>query len=72
MAQRWVDFMLSKRFQEDMPLQMYVFPVNSSAKLDPTFEKFLAVPEKPAAVAPDLIRANRDRWIEEWRNVVLR
>jgi thiamine transport system substrate-binding protein len=33
LAQAWIDFMLSVKFQEDMPLNMFVFPVNPAAKL---------------------------------------
>ncbi|HET7010486.1 MAG TPA: thiamine ABC transporter substrate-binding protein [Anaerolineales bacterium] len=72
LAERWVDFMLSVPFQEDMPIQMFVFPVHPQAALDPTFEAFLAIPEKPAWVPPEDIAANRERWIEEWTEVVLR
>ncbi len=35
LAEAWVDYMLSVDFQEDVPLQMYVFPVNENAVLDP-------------------------------------
>ncbi len=28
LAQKFVDFMLSQKFQEDMPLNMFVYPVN--------------------------------------------
>jgi thiamine transport system substrate-binding protein len=72
LAQKWVDFMLSPIFQTDMPLQMYVFPVNPKAPLDPTFQKFLAIPAHPAVVSPADITANRDRWIEAWTQAVLR
>jgi thiamine transport system substrate-binding protein len=64
--------MLSATFQEDMPLQMFVFPVNPEARLDPTFEKFLALPEHPAQVAAEAIAAHREEWIEAWTEVVLR
>ncbi len=72
MAEAWIDFMLSPIFQEDMPLQMYVFPVNPRAKLDPAFQEYLAVPDRPVAVAPADIEANRETWINAWREVVLR
>lgn len=71
LAEKWVDFMLSTRFQEDMPLQMYVFPVNPKAKLNETFQKYLAIPEKPAFVSPADIAAHRDEWIQAWTEVVL-
>ncbi len=72
LAQKWVDYMLSTSFQEDMPLQMYVFPVNPSARLNDTFAKFLVIPNKPAYVSPQDIAANRDRWISAWTAAVLR
>lgn len=72
LAEQWVDFMLSPRFQEDLPLQMFVFPVNPNAKLNETFQKYLGLPQKPAFVSPADIAANRERWIEAWTEVVLR
>ncbi len=72
LAEKWVDFMLSTTFQEDMPLQMYVFPVNPAAKLNDTFVKFRVDPQKPAYISPQDIAANRDRWIAAWTSAVLR
>ena len=72
LAKKWVNFMLSTPFQEDMPLQMYVFPVNPDASLNETFQKFLAIPENPAYVSPDDIAANREAWINAWTETVLR
>jgi thiamine transport system substrate-binding protein len=72
LAEAWVDFMLSPTFQEDIPLQMFVFPVNEKAQLDATFEQFLAVAEQPAVVDPAAIAANRERWIEAWLETVVR
>jgi len=72
LAEQWIDFMLSATFQEDMPLQMFVFPVNPEARLDPTFEKFLALPEHPAQVEAEAIAVHREEWIEAWTEVVLR
>jgi len=72
LAEKWVDFMISPTFQEDMPLQMYVFPVNPNAKLNETFQKFLAIPENPAYVSPEDIAANREAWINAWTETVLR
>ena len=72
MAQKWVDFMLSPAFQEDIPLQMFVFPVNENAELDETFQNFLAVPEETAEVSPEAIAENREAWIQAWTETVLR
>jgi len=72
MAENFIDFMLSPEFQEDIPLQMYVFPVNKNAKLDETFLQYLAIPDSPALLDPALIAANREKWINDWTDVVLR
>lgn len=72
LAEKWIDFMLSKRFQEDIPLQMFVFPVNQTAQLNETFQEFLAIPETPAFVSPEAIAANREVWIRDWTETVLR
>jgi len=72
LAEKWIDFMLSPKFQEDIPLQMYVFPVNTQAQLDATFEQYLAIPEEPAFVSPQDIAAKRQQWIQDWTELVLR
>jgi len=72
LAEKWVDFMLSPEFQEEIPLQMFVFPVNEQAKLDEVFEKYLAIPENPAYVSYEDIAKNREKWINEWTQLVLR
>jgi thiamine transport system substrate-binding protein len=72
LAKKWVDFMLSTQFQEDMPLQMYVFPVNPDAKLSEQFTKFLTEPAHPVVVSPADIAANREKWVQAWTDAVLR
>jgi thiamine transport system substrate-binding protein len=71
-AELWVDFMLSVDFQEDMPLQMFVFPVNPDAQLDEVFAQHLAIPDEPAYLDYEVIGENRERWLQEWTMTVLR
>jgi thiamine transport system substrate-binding protein len=71
-ARRFVDFLLSKRFQEDMPLQMFVYPVLEGAKLPAVFVEFSEVAPDPLSLPPQEIAQGRDRWIEEWTDAVLR
>lgn len=66
LAQKFVDFMLSKQFQEDMPLNMFVYPVNQTAELPEVFTQHAQIAEQPAILAYDEIAANRDAWIEAW------
>jgi thiamine transport system substrate-binding protein len=71
-ARELIDFMLSKRFQEDMPLTMFVFPVAQGAALPPAFEKYAIVPSDPLDLPPDEIEASRERWLDEWTRIVIR
>ncbi len=72
LARAFVDFMLDTPFQEDIPLQMFVYPANSQAALPALFTQFAPVPVEPAALDPAAIEANRERWIEAWTQTVLR
>ena len=72
LAQAWVDAMLSQPFQEDIPLQMFVYPANPNAELPAEFVAFAEAPTDVADVDPDAIEANREAWIEAWTDVMLR
>jgi len=72
LAQKFVDFMLGKTFQEDMPLQMFVYPVNPEAVLPEVYVKYNQVPETTGSLDPQLIADKRDAWIQAWTDTVLR
>jgi len=72
LAQKFVDFMLGTTFQEDMPLQMYVYPVNPAAKLPDAFVKYAQAPAQTAQLSPDEISQNRDAWIQAWKDAALK
>jgi thiamine transport system substrate-binding protein len=61
-----IDFMLSVRFQENIPLTWFVFPANTEAELPPEFVDNTVIPADPARLDPAIIAENRDRWIDEW------
>ena len=71
LAEKFVDFMLDQQFQEDMPLQMYVYPVNPAARLPDVFTKYAQVPDQPAILTPAAIAASRDQWVQAWTQAVL-
>ena len=72
LAEKFVDFILSKQFQEDMPLQMFVYPVNPSATLPDEFTKYSQAPKQTAFLAPDVIAEKRDAWIQAWTDIVMK
>ena len=71
-ARELIDFMLSRRFQRDIPLQMFVFPARRDVALPPEFARFAVVPEHPLELSPTKIDENRERWVREWTDIVVR
>jgi thiamine transport system substrate-binding protein len=71
-ARKLIDFMLSPAFQRDVPLSMFVFPVREGVPLPPAFLRWAVVPERPLELPAATIGRNRDRWIREWTELVLR
>jgi len=71
LAEAFIDFMLSVPFQEDIPMQMFVYPVNQNAELPQAFVDHVQVPEQPASLSPQQIDQNREEWIKDWTDLVL-
>jgi thiamine transport system substrate-binding protein len=69
-ARRVIDFLLSRPFQEDVPLRMFVFPVIDDADLPPEFERWSEEPEEPLALPPERVAAERDAWVQAWTDLM--
>jgi thiamine transport system substrate-binding protein len=72
LARKWIAFMLSDAAQGDVFGSMAVYPVIPGIKGPDDFDKFAPVPTSPAELAPAEIAKNRERWIREWTEIVLR
>ena len=72
LAQALLDYMLSQSFQEDIPLQMFVYPANVNAALPDVFAQFGQTPAKPVEIAPEAIEQSREVWINAWTDLMLR
>ena len=71
-AKKLIDFMLSERFQADVPGSMFVYPVRAGVALPAAFVKHAIVPRDPLQLPADEIDANRDRWVARWTDIVVR
>jgi thiamine transport system substrate-binding protein len=69
-AGQLIDHLLSIPVQEDIPLNMFVFPANQDAAIPEVFTRFSPVPVAPAVVAADTIEANRETWIDKWTDIL--
>ncbi|MGA4839318.1 thiamine ABC transporter substrate-binding protein [Streptomyces sp. G45] len=67
-----LDFLSSKRFQDDMPLQMFVNPVREAAQVPKVFREYGVEVDKPETMDPKKIADNRDAWVKTWTSLVLK
>ncbi|WP_221353968.1 thiamine ABC transporter substrate-binding protein [Streptomyces beigongshangae] len=67
-----VDFLISKRFQDDMPLNMFVYPVREGAQVPREFTEFGPRAEDPETLDPARIADHRDEWVKAWTSLVLK
>jgi thiamine transport system substrate-binding protein len=72
LAEKLIDFLLSREFQEDIPLKMFVFPANQDAGLPDVFQQYAELSPNPATLPPAEIAAKREAWIEAWTETALR
>jgi len=69
LARKLVDFMLSTPFQEDAPLQMFVYPANQDAQLPDLFVQFAEVPTIPPRSRPKPSRPTGRRGFRRGRTL---
>ena len=67
-----IDFLISKPFQQDMPLNMFVYPVAKGAAVPAEFTEFGPAAKDPETMAPAKIAADRDQWVKSWTSLVLK
>jgi thiamine transport system substrate-binding protein len=71
-ARKLVDFLISAKFQNELPLNLFVYPSRTDAVLPSEFTKFAVVPQTSLSIDPAQIAANRQQWQDEWTTIVLR
>ncbi|MFI2435007.1 thiamine ABC transporter substrate binding subunit [Streptomyces sp. NPDC018693] len=67
-----IDFLIGKEFQEDMPLNMFVYPVAEGAAVPAEFTQYGPAAENPLTMDPSKIAAERDQWVKSWTSLVLK
>ncbi|MFF1275524.1 thiamine ABC transporter substrate binding subunit [Streptomyces marokkonensis] len=67
-----LDFLISKPFQEDMPLNMFVYPVREGAQVPEEFAAFGPQAKDPETMDPAKIADSRDQWVKSWTSLVLK
>ncbi|MFD4260525.1 thiamine ABC transporter substrate binding subunit [Streptomyces sp. NPDC058534] len=67
-----LDFLIGKQFQEDLPLNMFVYPVREGAQIPEAFAKYGPQAKDPQTMDPAEIADNRDQWVKSWTSLVLK
>ncbi|MEU0070442.1 thiamine ABC transporter substrate-binding protein [Streptomyces sp. NPDC006332] len=67
-----LDFLLTKEFQEDMPMNMFVYPVREGAQVPKEFTEYGPQAKDPKTMDPARIADNRDQWVKSWTSLVLK
>ncbi|MGE5211525.1 MAG: thiamine ABC transporter substrate-binding protein, partial [Acidobacteriota bacterium] len=70
-ARQLVDFLVSAPFQQELALNLFVYPVNQAVELPAEFVDAAVVPETSRSLDPALIEAERSTWIDDWTELVL-
>ncbi|MDQ0907324.1 thiamine transport system substrate-binding protein [Streptomyces canus] len=68
----FLDFLLTKEFQQDMPLNMFVYPVVNGAQVPAEFTQYGPQAKDPETMDPAKIADNRDDWVKSWTSLVLK
>ena len=71
-ARTVIDWMLSPAVQAALPTSMYVYPVQEGTPLPQDWRQRAPAPQYTVAMSPQYINDNRERWLNEWRQVVRR
>jgi thiamine transport system substrate-binding protein len=70
-AKKVLDFLLSEQFQADVPEQMYVYPSREGVQLPESWTKAAPLPTSSQTLPADQVSANRERWVQQWRTLVV-
>ena len=70
-AKQLVTFFRSDRFQRELPLSLFVNPVDPKTSLPDAFVKYGVVPTSPFTMEPATIAKNRSAWQEQWHQIVV-
>ncbi|MEO6126233.1 MAG: thiamine ABC transporter substrate-binding protein [Ilumatobacteraceae bacterium] len=71
-AGQLIDFLISKQFQDVLPLTLFVYPARTDAAVPAEFTEFSIRPTNPLSLPAADIEANAQDWVSQWTNLVVR
>jgi thiamine transport system substrate-binding protein len=71
LARKFIDFVLSQAFQEEIPLTNWMYPVLPSVKLPDSY-RLAPKPQLTLSLKADEILKNQDAWLRQWAELMSR
>ncbi|MCP4404527.1 MAG: thiamine ABC transporter substrate-binding protein [bacterium] len=71
LAEKFIDYVLTEEFQQEIPLTQWVFPVHPDVELPQSFN-YAAKTDTFLSLDPELIEQNYDRWLKAWTELMTR
>ena len=70
LAQKFLAFMMTPGFQDQIPTNNWMFPAGATSAPLPAAFDALVKPSKTLLYAPEVVEKNHRAWIDEWLNVM--
>jgi thiamine transport system substrate-binding protein len=67
-AQKFIEFLLSDKFQSQLAESMYVYPVSKTATVPESWQQFAPMASQPVGGELD-VNAKRDSWLKAWSDI---
>ena len=68
LAQKFLAFMMTPGFQDQIPTNNWMFPAGPTSSPLPAAFDALVKPASTLLYSPEEVNANRRAWIDEWLN----
>jgi len=72
LARKFLAFMITPGFQDQIPTNNWMFPVSTTTQPLPEAFNHLVKPAKTLLYSPEEVARNRRQWIDEWLNALSR
>jgi thiamine transport system substrate-binding protein len=69
-AKKVLDFLVSQKFQEQVPASMYVYPSREGVALPDAWKTAAPLPDAPRQLPADQVDANREKWVQQCRTLL--
>ncbi len=71
-AEKIIDYIVSKEFQDKICEKQFMFPINPEAQIPEIFVQYAQKPVKTLILDSEIINNNIEKWLKDWENTMLK